>query len=85
MGWRGFKIDAQQLLLPSHDPELHGGINLAVDLQASLDPGIAEELPQGPAGFVVTDDRQQGDDSPKAAALRATLAAPPRRSSSLST
>jgi hypothetical protein len=82
---RRFEIDTQQLLLTADDAQFDDGVDIRVDMQPGIDLPFLEQTAQGTPGIVIADDRQQRRPAPSEAALRATLAAPPRRSSCRST
>jgi hypothetical protein len=80
-----FKIDAQQLLLPADHAQLDGGADRGILMQADIDPARRQQRCRlRPASSSPTTD-SSATRAPSAAQLRATLAAPPGRSSLRST
>jgi hypothetical protein len=61
MRGRRLEIDTQQLLLTANHPQLDGGADRRVEVQADIDATRRQQALQAPPCFVFADDRQQGN------------------------
>ena len=57
MRWRGFKVDAQQLLLAPQHPQLDRGADIGVVVEPGSDACFLQQASQGLAGFIRADHR----------------------------